>query len=83
MIAGDHNLHFDVSANACLIDLDGKKFTLSQAQQEFGLEFGSQYADPMFVDFEHNDFRLKEGSPALKLGFELIETSDVGITIKI
>ena len=82
MIAGDHNLHFDVTGDPCLIDLDGKRLTLSEAQEVFGLEFGSQYADPLFVDYENNDFTLKENSPAFALGFEPIDTSNVGVTIK-
>ena len=83
MIAGDHNLHFDVTGDPCLIDLDGRKFSLSEAQEVFGLEFGSLYADPGFVDYENNDFRLRDDSPAQKLGFIPIDTSEVGVTIKL
>ena len=83
MIAGDHNLHFDVKGDPCLIDLEGKRFTLAQAQETFGLEFGSQYADPKFRDYENDDFTLCEDSPAFKLGFEPIDTSDVGVTVKL
>lgn len=83
LIAGDHNLHFDVKGDPCLIDLNGKRFTLEQVQQTFGLEFGSVYAEPGFVDYEHNDFRLREDSPALALGFEPIEIDDVGVSIRI
>ena len=35
------------------------------------------------VDYENNDFRLQDDSPAWKLGFEPIETADVGITVKL
>lgn len=83
MIAGDHNLHFDTKGTPCLIDLEGKGFTLEQAQELFGLEFGSQYADPKFRDYENNDFTLLEDSPAFALGFEPIETADVGVTVKL
>ena len=83
MIAGDHNLHFDVKGDSCLIDLEGKRFTLERAQQTFGLEFGSVYADPKFRDYENNDFTLCEDSPAFKLGFEAIETDDVGVTVNL
>lgn len=39
----------------------------------------SVVADPEFYDLEKHDFRLKPGSPALKLGFEPIDTSRIGL----
>ncbi|MDA3872626.1 MAG: right-handed parallel beta-helix repeat-containing protein [Kiritimatiellae bacterium] len=36
-------------------------------------------ADPMFVDPPARDYRLKPESPALKLGFESIDTSRIGL----
>ena len=36
-------------------------------------------ADPLFVDVQSRDFRLKAGSPALKLGFEPIDVSRIGL----
>jgi hypothetical protein len=35
-------------------------------------------ADPLFVDRDHDDFRLKPDSPALKLGFEQIPIEKIG-----
>lgn len=35
--------------------------------------------DPMFVDREHGDFRLKPDSPALKLGFRQIPFDRIGL----
>ena len=43
-----------------------------------GKDVHSVYTDPMFVDPDNNDFRLKPGSPAFKLGFRPIDLSTVG-----
>ena len=45
--------------------------------QKRGYDVNSVYADPMFVDPDNFDFRLKPESPALKLGFEPIDLSGV------
>ena len=42
-----------------------------------GNDENSVYADPLFVDPDNFDFRLKPESPALKLGFEQIDLSGV------
>jgi len=47
-----------------------------------GHDVHSIVADPLFVDPERGDFRLKPGSPALKLGFQPIDTSGVGVRKK-
>lgn len=47
--------------------------------QSLGLDRGSQIADPLFVDADGRDFRLKPESPALKLGFRPIDVSRVGL----
>ena len=47
--------------------------------QSRGHEHGTKVADPMFVDAASNNFNLKEGSPALALGFEPLDlTHGVG-----
>lgn len=43
-----------------------------------GKDQHSVYADPMFVDVDNDDFRLKDGSPAFDLGFQAIDMSTVG-----
>ena len=46
--------------------------------QKTGQDQGSLFADPLFVDPEGGDFRLKPQSPALKLGFKPFETPNIG-----
>lgn len=43
-----------------------------------GNEQASLFGDPMFKDPENGDFGFKEGSPALKLGIEPLNTSKMG-----
>jgi hypothetical protein len=50
------------------------------AQRKYGVEMNSIAADPMFVNPTEGDFRLKEGSPALKLGFEPIDQTRMGVS---
>jgi hypothetical protein len=45
--------------------------------QNRGYDIHSVYADPMFVDPDNFDFRLKPESPALKFGFKPIDMSGV------
>jgi hypothetical protein len=47
--------------------------------QAKGRDVHSVIADPKFVDAARFDFRLKPDSPALKLGFQPIDTSTVGL----
>ena len=46
-----------------------RKYTLGE-WQELGYDEDSIVEDPMFVDFENGDFRVKAESPALELGFK-------------
>lgn len=83
MIQGNHNLFYDLQGDLCFHNTYGITHTLEQAQEELGLEQHSVYADPQFVDFENNDFRLLPDSPAIKLGFREIDISEVGVTIEL
>ncbi|WP_079414632.1 right-handed parallel beta-helix repeat-containing protein [Paenibacillus ferrarius] len=47
--------------------------------KSLGWDRHSVFADPLFTDPEQGDFSLKEGSPALKLGFSEIDLSKVGL----
>jgi hypothetical protein len=43
-----------------------------------GFDARSVVADPLFVDRDHDDFRLAADSPAMKLGFEPIPVAKIG-----
>ena len=47
--------------------------------QAMGLDKDSVIADPLFENPAAYDFRLKPDSPALKLGFQPIDTSKIGL----
>ena len=47
--------------------------------QAEGWDKNSLIADPMFVDWKNDDFRLKPESPAFKLGFEAIPVDKIGV----
>lgn len=55
-------------------------FDLASAQEYLasGRGVGDVVADPLFVDPENGDFRLKKDSPALRLGFKEWDTSLAG-----
>jgi hypothetical protein len=44
-----------------------------------GHDRNSTVADPLFIAVEQNNFQLQSNSPALKLGFQPIDLSQVGI----
>jgi len=49
-----------------------------EAWQALGLDTHSVIADPQFVDRAADNYRLKPGSPALKLGFKPIPVDQIG-----
>lgn len=55
----------------------GKLLTWEQ-WRAMGKDPHSILADPLFVDAAHHDYRLKPGSPALKLGFKPLPLDHVG-----
>lgn len=82
----DYNLYFDASGKPPkFLDHDFDTWKAQSAdhwkrmEKGKGLDANSIVADPMFVDPEHGDFRLKPESPALKLGFRSIDLSTVGV----
>ena len=46
---------------------------------KFGWDEDSIVADPLFVDPAKGDFRVKDGSPALKLGFKNFPMDQFGV----
>jgi hypothetical protein len=72
----DHNLYFDTRASASHPPLDGAlKFEDWRRQ---GHDLHSLFADPLFIDPLHGDFRLRRGSPALAFGFHPLDLRGVG-----
>ncbi len=65
----DHNLYY------CL---DRRTFEDGQTFSVLGTPLGEQeqIANPMFVDFENRDLRLRAGSPAIDAGLDLGYTED-------
>jgi hypothetical protein len=70
----DSNLYWDTSDPD--IEFAGMTFDEWKAK---GSDQHSIIADPMFADAKKGDFRLNPGSPAEKIGFQPIDTSNVGL----
>jgi len=68
-----HNFYHDARGGE--IRFAGRSFEEWQAA---GQDQGSMIVDPLFVDAENFDFRLRPDSPALKGGFQPIDMSTVG-----
>ncbi|MCX5663012.1 MAG: right-handed parallel beta-helix repeat-containing protein [Planctomycetota bacterium] len=69
----DGNVYFHRGGKP--LDFAGADF---KAWRKRGLDKSSVVADPLFVNPDKGDFRLRPGSPAVKLGFEPWDMSDVG-----
>jgi len=69
----DNNIYFDTRTTD--IRFAGKSFDEWKAA---GHDAKSIVADPLFVNPANYDFRLRPGSPALKMGFQQIDMSTVG-----
>jgi parallel beta-helix repeat protein len=76
----DYNLFFNAATGEynVHIERDGLKIFPIAEWQKMGYDTHSVIADPMFVDIEHNDYRLKSESPAFKLGFQPIDVAKIG-----
>ena len=73
VVGSDRNLFF--SPNNAPILFTGGGLNLSQWRAQLRTAQRDQHskvADPMFADAAHGDYSLKQGSPALALGFRPI-----------
>ena len=69
---GDYNLYFSEGA-------PDSGLALINRLQKNGTDAHSISEDPLFVDFDNQDFRLKPQSPMFKLGFKQIDTGQIGL----
>ena len=53
--------------------------TMLKKQQHDGVDAHSLAVDPLFVDSEHGDFRLKSDSPTLKIRIIPIDLTKIGL----
>lgn len=73
-VALDHNLYWDRSGEPILFA--GKTLEQWRAQ---GRDEGSIIADPKFIDPTHDDYRLRDDSPARKIGFVPFDPAETGV----
>ena len=71
----DWNLYYNPVKSLAEVDFNGLSF---DNWKQTGKDIHSVYADPMFKDIDNKDFRLKDDSPAFKLGFKQIDMKSVG-----
>ncbi len=70
----DHNLYWNPQQASP--SFAGETFSAWQAS---GKDAASQYADPLFVDPQQDDFRLRPNSPALTMGFQPFDAKEAGV----
>ncbi len=59
--------------------MEARKYSLEE-WQALGFDQHSIFADPLFVDPENGDYRLRPESPALKLGYKKFDMDNFGLT---
>ncbi len=70
----DHNLYFNAAGDSVtFVGMDLK------AWQKLGHDQHSIIADPLFVDPDKHDYRLKPDSPATKVGFKPFDYTKAGV----
>ena len=68
-------IYFNPNQQVAEVDFNGETW---EAWRKRGNDRHSQYVDPHFVDAAGRDFRLRDDSPALGLGFRPIDLDSVG-----
>ena len=77
----DRNVIWHTGGKPITVNLQGVPADESWAAwQKLGHDKHSVIADPLFVSPERDDYRLRRGSPALKLGFKPIPFDKIGLT---
>ena len=71
----DYNLYWNVNSPD-EVNVTGEKSM--EAWQAEGYDQHSMVAEPLFIDPENGDYRVKDNSPALKLGFKNFPMDEFG-----
>jgi hypothetical protein len=69
----DRNLYWNPNGKLRFLEWSWEQW------RQMGQDPHSLVADPRFVDLDRRDFRLEAGSPAFQIGFEPIETNEIGL----
>jgi hypothetical protein len=72
---GQFTEDWDSEAN----QMQARKYSLAE-WQTLGFDRHSVFADPLFVDPEKGDYRVRPESPALELGFENFDMDNFGLS---
>jgi parallel beta-helix repeat protein len=87
----DYNVFFNAAGEEFIVRHRGPSFLFAATEaafaeekslaewQRMGFDEHSVVANPLFVDPENDDYRLKPESPALTLGFTPIDVSQIGV----
>jgi hypothetical protein len=81
-----HNIvltsHADIRLSGWGKEIDNNLFpdekALNKAKSN-GVDQHSAFGDPIFLDAEHADYRVKEGSPAFSIGFKNFPMDEFGV----
>ena len=77
-LARAKDAHVDYNIYYCAADPAVGRMLLTEQQGDC-VDAHSLAVDPLFVDPENGDFRLRPNSPALKMGFVPFDLSKVGL----
>jgi parallel beta-helix repeat protein len=77
--ASDHNLFWHIKDKTIFNRPNVTPLGDLQRWRAGGFDANSVMADPLFVNAAKDDYRLKPGSPALKLGFQPIPFEKIGL----